>query len=186
MNDKDILISQFIDDELTLAEKAAFVREVHEDGVFYEEAVSMLDIEKELSVPADTAVPEIHYKKPFNITAMASFTALAASLAVMIKVFLFAPTPATVEQVKLYQRFVVHAPEAHNVALTGSFSSWQKMSMKNNGNGYWEITVPLNKGEYTYSYIINGKDQMADPSVPAKVTDDFGGENSVINVGEDI
>lgn len=184
MDNRDILISQFIDDELTADEKTEFVREVHGSDSFYDETLSMLDMEKAMTTAEIPPVPALAEKKRFNPAITASFTALAASLAVMVKVFFFAPEPAA--EVKLYQRIVIHAPQASNVALTGTFSEWQRMNMKKADNGYWEITVPLEKGEYTYSYIINGKEQVPDPTVPAKVTDDFGGENSVIHVGEDI
>lgn len=186
MDDREILISQFIDDELSADEKEVFVREVHENDGFYDETLSMLSMEKDLSADSIPALPDLPQEKKHWVSpAMAaSFAALAASVAVMVKVFFFVPQP--VQEVKLYQRFVIHAPDAANVALTGSFSEWRKLSMKSAGNGYWEITVPLNKGEYTYSYIINGKQQVPDPSVAAKVTDDFGGENSVIDVGDNI
>lgn len=184
MSEKDILISQFIDDELTLGEKSEFVREIHGDKAFYEDTLSMLGMEEELTPSADAVVPEIKYKKRFSFQGTVPYLALAASLAVMIKVFLFAP--AAPQEIKMYQRFVIHAPDAKNVALTGSFSGWQKINMKKADNGYWEVSLPLDKGEYTYSYLINGEEQMPDPTVAAKQTDDFGGENSVIHIGENI
>lgn len=187
MDNRDILISQYIDDELSLKEKAAFVKEINRDDEFCMETLSMLDTEimMEGMLPQAPAIPEIKPQRKRLVTpaAVMSFTALAASLVVALKVFMFAPDTA---QTADRYRFVVHVPEARHVALAGSFSDWQSIDMRPVGNGYWQVSVPLDKGEYTYTYILDGKIKIADPASPATQVDDFGGENSVITVGSDI
>lgn len=55
--------------------------------------------------------------------------------------------------------------------------------MNRAGNsGYWEITFDLPAGEYRFSYILEGKRQLADPTILTREKDDFGGENSVLEV----
>jgi len=44
----------------------------------------------------------------------------------------------------------------------------------------------LSEGEHTYSFIVDGKEQMADPTVSARQMDDFGGENSILKVGDKV
>ena len=51
-------------------------------------------------------------------------------------------------------------------------------------SGYWTLTLPVPKGEHRYSYLVEDGRQIADPTVVAKEQDDFGGENSVIEVTE--
>jgi hypothetical protein len=187
MDNRDILISQYIDDELSLEEKAEFVKEINSDDAFCTETLSMLDTEMLMAGMTPEAPPlpviKAERRRIFTPASVMSFTALAASLLVALKVFMFAPVP---EQHTGGYRFVVHMPGAGHVALAGSFSDWQSIDMKPVGNGYWQVSVPLEKGEYTYTYILDGKTKIADPASPAKQVDDFGGENSVITIGSDI
>jgi hypothetical protein len=44
------------------------------------------------------------------------------------------------------------------------------------------LTVPLPIGEQRYSYLIDDGRQIVDPTVAAREQDDFGGENSVIEI----
>ncbi|MCD8554937.1 hypothetical protein [Seleniivibrio sp.] len=188
MDDRDLLISQYIDNELSLEEKAEFVKEINIDDAFCAETLSMLDSELLMAgmIPDAPPVPEIKPKRGRILTpaSVMSFTALAASLLVAFKVFMF--TPEAAQQPTDRYRFVIHVPEAQHVALAGSFSDWQSIDMRPVGNGYWQVSVPLEKGEYTYTYILDGKIKIADPASPAKQVDDFGGENSVITIGSDI
>ena len=187
MDNRDILISQYIDDELSLEEKAEFVKEINRDDTFCTETLSMLDTEMLMAgmTPEAPPLPAIkpERKRLFTPASVMSFTALAASIAVALKVFMFAPVP---EQHTGGYRFVVYEPDAEHMALAGSFSDWQSIDMKQVGDGYWQVSVPLEKGEYTYTYILDGKTKMPDPASPAKQVDDFGGENSVITIGSDI
>jgi hypothetical protein len=185
MSEKEILISQYIDNELNLSEKIEFIKEVHGSEAYFSDALGMLETEQMFGTE-DIHVPELPVfkeKKPVNITAYASFAALAASLVLMLKVFMFAPS---VDTAKLQHRFVIYNPDAANVELTGSFNGWKPINMTSAGGGYWQVTLPLENGEYSYTYIVDGKIQLPDPTVRARQNDGFGGENSVITVGEKI
>lgn len=183
MNEKDILISLFIDDEMNIDEKKQFVREINSDDDFCAETLGMLDTEQTLYNMAEEAppVPVIRRKEPFSIASYVSFAALAVSLLVMVKVFLITPETAPEEQMR---RFVIYVPDAGQVAIAGSFNGWQPMEMQRTDGGYWQTLLPLKNGEYTYSYIIDGVRQMPDPTSPARQDDGFGGENSLITVGD--
>ena len=55
--------------------------------------------------------------------------------------------------------------------------------MKRIGNsGYWELNLPVISGEHRFAYILNGDARIADPTLPAREADDFGGVNSILNV----
>ena len=67
--------------------------------------------------------------------------------------------------------------------LAGTFTDWQRKPMKRIGDsGYWELRLDLHSGEHRFSYILDGSQQVADPTLPGKEKDDFGGENSILSV----
>ena len=69
------------------------------------------------------------------------------------------------------------------VEITGSFTGWSALPLKKAGtSGYWEITLELPVGEHRFSYILEGDRQLADPTILTREQDDFGGENSILEV----
>ncbi len=46
-------------------------------------------------------------------------------------------------------------------------------------SGYWEITLNLIEGEHRFTYILEGREPFADPTILTRESDDFGGENSI-------
>lgn len=184
---KDMLISLFIDDELDLDQKIEFVEVVHADPVFKTETVGLLDQEKLIrstvvhNVPP-VEIPEPHRSiwrilRPFGM-------ALAGLAAAAIVVFFFWPT----REVSAFQhRFVIYQPEARQVDIAGSFSRWHSIPMRKVGNsGYWEITLELPQGEYRFSYILDGGDRVPDPTILTREHDDFGGENSILELNASV
>jgi 1,4-alpha-glucan branching enzyme len=78
---------------------------------------------------------------------------------------------------------VVYLPDAASAAIAGSFNDWQSLPMLRAGTeGYWEISLDLKPGEYRYSFILDGGRRVADPTVRVREQDDFGTENSVLEV----
>ena len=49
-------------------------------------------------------------------------------------------------------------------------------------SGYWEATVDLYPGEHHYSYILEGGRRIPDPTILTREKDDFGGENSILDI----
>jgi hypothetical protein len=186
--EKEVLISQFIDDELNLDEKITFVHEIRTDRAFSDEAIELLETEKMLRTEEfkTPPVPVFSEKRrsfliPFGIS---SFAAAAALFLLFFRLSSPLPEPAPAQA---QHRFVLHMPEAEKVELAGSFSSWKTIEMNKTGSsGYWQVSLPLNQGEYAYSFIINGSERITDPTVKARQADDLGGENSVISIGDRI
>jgi hypothetical protein len=83
-------------------------------------------------------------------------------------------------------QFQLAAPEAGSVTLVGDFSDWEpdRYQLRDtNGDGVWEITVPLRSGQvYTYNFLIDGKTWVTDPDSPMTVDDGFGGQKSVLSL----
>jgi hypothetical protein len=173
---RDELISQFIDDELNLDEKIEFVQAVQRGGEFGATAVDLLEQEKMLrAVPSAPAL-----RSPWN--ARPWLKGLAAAAVAGLVVWLGWPT----QQPELEtQRFVIYAPTAERVELIGSFSDFRPVGMRPAG-GYWVATLRLAPGEYRYSFRLDGRQDLPDPTVASREQDDFGGANTILNLGGSI
>lgn len=73
------------------------------------------------------------------------------------------------------------------VNLFGQFNSWnrQNLLMKDfNGDGVFEIEIPLDPGRYEYKFFVDGK-EIVDPENPVKVPNGMGDFNSVRIIEEE-
>ena len=84
----------------------------------------------------------------------------------------------------VHVRFELSAPQASEVAVAGSFNSWDPLTspMVRSALGIWSVTVPLRVGEHQYQFVIDGERWVSDPAAHAQMADGFGGANSVILV----
>ena len=76
---------------------------------------------------------------------------------------------------------------ADRVNLAGSFNGWStdETPMKDeDGDNTWEVSLDLLDGEYQYKFVVNGDTWLADPNNPKTAPDGYGGQNSVITVGD--
>jgi hypothetical protein len=183
------LISMFIDEELDLDAKLEFVERVHEDRSLKDEAIELLHQEKLLRCGMPAAVPDIDMPivRKVSLPSWRSLlrpagvigSALAASL---IVVFLLMSYPRHTDTA-ISHRFVIYRPDVTQVELAGSFNEWRRIPMEQTGkSGYWEVKLTLPPGEHRFSYILEGDEKIADPTVTTREHDDFGGENSVLLV----
>jgi 1,4-alpha-glucan branching enzyme len=105
----------------------------------------------------------------------------ASGLAAALILFFFTQPPK--EQLSAAHRFVIYQPGVEQVEITGSFTDWRTLPMNRAGTSdYWEITIDVPVGEHRFSYILEGDQQLADPTVLTREKDDFGGENSILEV----
>ena len=82
--------------------------------------------------------------------------------------------------------FVLEAPDARSVYVTGSFNDWsldENCRMQNN-NGRWTTSIPLKPGTYKYQFIVDGSWQE-DPKSSKKERNSFGAVNSLIEITAD-
>jgi len=183
---KDYLISMFMDDELDLDQKVELIEAVSSDRDFKKEAFDLLKQEKLLRSDMVDFVPPVVIEEKYRpkisfFRAIGFFSSgLAAALIVVFAWFSFeksSPGPQT----DIPYRFVVYQPGVARAEITGSFTQWQTVPMIRSGN-YWEVTLALPKGEHRFSYIFDGDRKVADPTIPIRETDDFGGENSILEL----
>jgi hypothetical protein len=128
--------------------------------------------------------------RPVRIRPAVGALALAASVALLI---FFAPgerpvaPPATVatSAPEVVTRFVLIAPEAASVHLTGDFVEWSREGIEledPRGTGIWTTDVVLPPGVYQYTFVVNGTEFVPDPRAVSQVDDGFGQVNSVLIV----
>lgn len=187
----DYLISLFIDNELDLDEKVEFVENVHGNDNFAHEAIGLLQQEKLLRKSPIPAGAEMMYRSRFWISwpvfDKSWWTPLlgaAAAIALLVMVVYRMPSQTQFDANEDH-RFVLYSPQQNQLNLVGTFTDWQPVQMKRIGSsGYWTLTLNVPKGEHRYSYVIENGKQIADPTVVSRENDDFGGENSVIVIGQ--
>jgi hypothetical protein len=80
-------------------------------------------------------------------------------------------------------QFVLVAPDANTVSLVGDFNHWDARAapLRQGDGGVWSVVLPLAKGAFSYSFVVNGDDWRADPMAPT-APDDFGRPSSVVYV----
>jgi AMP-activated protein kinase-like protein len=185
------LISLFIDNEMNMDDKISFVMHMQSNPSHADEALSLLKQEKLLRTEITTRVPENTFRPVSIWDKMQAIlvqpkalipAVLTAAVAVLI-LFLWSPTQPHSQP----NRFVLYRPDISRVEITGSFTDWQRVPMRAVGNsGYWELVLAVPEGEHRFSYISNGKDSFPDPTILTREQDDFGGQNSVIIVGDQV
>lgn len=198
----DWLISMYIDDELDLDEKIEFVEMVHQDGEYKDKSVQLLAQEKILREDVADLTPPlvVDEKQPGFFSGMRLYLGLGGGLAAAICLFIvisLMPKPLELppnsaitvtdshpaSAVYATHRFVIYQPEAGKMEIAGSFSDWNTLPMKRAGaEGYWEVTIDLPAGEHRFTYVRDGEQRLPDPTLLTREQDDFGGDNSILNV----
>lgn len=182
----DYLISMFIDDEMDVDEKIAFIEAVEQDKSFSNETLELLRQEKLICSKIVDRIPTIevkaqhHWKRflqPFLQPMGMAASVLAAAL-ILLAIFMPRPTPGPAAY-----RFVIYRPDVSQVEITGTFTDWKRVPMHKAGaSGYWETSLDIAEGEHRFTYILEGRQAIADPTIPAREFDDLGGENSIFHV----
>ena len=92
-------------------------------------------------------------------------------------------SPSSSASARVTVRFVLSAPDAHDVGLAGTFNQWDAKAtplVRMNG-GMWSATITLPAGEHQYAFVVDGARWVPDPAAPA-VDDGFGRRNSVLTL----
>ena len=180
---QDYLISMYIDDELTLDNKIEFVETVHVDRKFKDETVDFLRQEKVICTEVVDKLPfvEVQLKEKTRFLRWRPMAIFVSGLAAALVLFFFTQSPK--EQLSMAHRFVIYQPGVEQVEITGSFTDWRALPLTRAGNSdYWEVTIEVPAGEHRFSYILEGDRRLADPTILTREKDDFGGENSILEV----
>lgn len=76
--------------------------------------------------------------------------------------------------------FVIRAPGARSVAVTGDFSDWEPVTMDRTGTG-WEVELILPPGLHYFAFLVDGQWALP-PDAPGVVDDGWGRENASLVV----
>jgi len=183
-------ISTFIDNEMNIDEKINFIETIQNDKSFSAEVLEFLHLEKLIRGNVVEHIPYAEVKTPFNLKRffrpfMQPMGLVASALAAAV-IYLFLTVPSPIPG-PIMKRFVIYRPDVSQVEITGSFTEWKRVPMQKIGNsGYWEITYELKEGEHRFTYLIEGRQPFADPTILTREPDDFGGENSIFYVKSNI
>ncbi len=194
----DEIISMFIDNELSIDDKMALVKRLKVDPEFFSETLALLEQDKLLRAEGLYPAPLLAVKAPGAVPGRLQgflkdfFRPLVGPVGVMAVVVMvvlgvvLAHRPGPPAGV-CPSRLVVYQPEAREVAVAGAFTGWEAVSMHAAGSsGYWEIRLDIPRGEHRFVYIADGHRRFADPTILTREQDDFGGENSILIVGQAI
>jgi hypothetical protein len=180
---KDYMISMFLDDEMNCDEKIEFVETVHNDVTVKKEIIELLEQEKQIRGEVTDRVPVVEFdsRPSLLLQFWRPFALIMSGAAAALIIFL--STQPNLEATAVPYRFVIYRPGAARIDLTGSFSGWESLPMKKMGaSGYWERVVELQKGEYRFSYVLENGERIPDPTILTRERDDFGGENSILDL----
>ena len=83
-----------------------------------------------------------------------------------------------------FVRFAIERKGAKEVALAGDFNQWTPVSLvpSSKQEGLFTVELPLSAGIYAYSFVVDGKQWVADESANRLVDDGFGERNSVLQL----
>lgn len=110
-----------------------------------------------------------------------------AGAIVLVVIILFhptAPTPALGAEEGIAQ-FVARFPDAHSVAVVGSFNDWSAESTPlsdDDHDGVWNANVILPTGQHEYMFVVDGERWVVDPLAGRYVDDGFGQQNAIVIV----
>lgn len=82
--------------------------------------------------------------------------------------------------------FQIRAEGASQVFLAGEFNGWSDTAQPvgdDDGDGVFTVTLDLDPGTYQYKYVVDGT-WMPDPAATQGADDSFGGQNSIVEVGD--
>ncbi len=210
--DNDI-IHRLLDDDLDPEEKKVLLDRLETDPALREEfdaitgALRIVETSEKIQAPAFFTA-EVMSKLPLKKATlgrrisdflfqgrvlkwnMATAFAIAALVALVVTLAVRTPNaPVQTAAVPPQEQTVtvtmrLHAPEAHRVAVAGSFNKWDDDShmLTRQENGVWTISIPLKPGEYSYMFIVDGKAWVTDPDAETYRDDGFGNRNAVMRV----
>lgn len=182
MSERDFhpLVKQLLDGDITIVDLPAELRPEGEEALRLLAAVDRSAVE----LPA---VPErvmrALVRAPRRLRPWLLAPALAAAAALVI--WLGRPGPvATPAATIVTVRFVLTAPDAHDVTVAGTFNQWDSHAtplVRTGATGLWTATITLPAGQHQYAFVVDGVRWVPDPAAPA-VDDGFGRRNSVLTL----
>lgn len=153
----------------------------------------MREIEKQPVSPAARIYDWVLRPRMVPVSPALGGLAVAAAAALIV----LWPTPPSVGEqpvavdqtpTGVVTRFVLVAPGASSVHLTGDFVAWNRdgIALEDlRGTGIWTGDVTLPPGIHQYTFVVDGSQWVPDPRALLQVDDGYGQLNSVVVVEEE-
>ncbi len=83
-----------------------------------------------------------------------------------------------------FVRFAIKGQGAKDVALAGDFNQWMPVALvpSPEKKDLFTVELPLSSGVYSYAFVVNGKQWIADEGAGQLVDDGFGERNSILRL----
>jgi len=191
MSERDFhpLVKQLLDGDITIADLPAELRREGEEALQLLAAVDRRPVELPavpdrvmralVRAPQRSAVRRL-LERPWVLG-----PALALAAALVLWLGWPAGSPIATPSVgTITVRFVLAAPNAHEVSVAGTFNQWDPQAtplVRSGANGVWSATITLPAGQHQYAFVVDGERWVPDPAAPA-VDDGFGRRNSVLTL----
>jgi hypothetical protein len=93
------------------------------------------------------------------------------------------PVSNTGAEALVLHQFTYYQKGLQSISLEGDFNDWKadSTSLTEVSPGVWSVSLRLPPGVYEYQFILNGKQRVADPTMP-QASSEFGSPNSVVTV----
>jgi len=85
----------------------------------------------------------------------------------------------------VYVQFVLDAPDASSVAVSGDFNEWDRTVHwleDTDGDGIWSGRIPMAPGIHEYMFVVDGDRWVTDPRADRYADDGFGNQNALLAV----
>jgi hypothetical protein len=85
----------------------------------------------------------------------------------------------------VYVQFVLEAPGASSVAVSGDFNEWDRTVHRLediDGDGVWAGRIPMAPGIHEYMFVVDGDRWVTDPRAERYTDDGFGNRNALLAV----
>ena len=198
MSERDFhpLVKQLLDGDITIADLPAELRSEGEEALRLLAALDRRPVElPDLTARVMATIAEGSGRRfwrrvvePREISIRVRPWLLAPALAAAAALVLWlgrpgSPAASSHPSGLVTVRFVLSAPDAHDVGLAGTFNQWDAAAtpLLRTSSGLWTATITLPAGEHQYAFVVDGERWVPDPAAPA-VDDGFGRRNSVLTL----
>jgi len=188
-------VKQLLDGDITIADLPAELRAEGEEALRLLAAVDRRPVQLDGLTARVMAQIAEHPKRKFwrrvlqprefrvRVRPWLMVPALAAATALVLWIGRSGPPSSPASPALVTVRFVLSAPDAHEVSVAGTFNQWNADAtpLVRTDAGVWTATLTLPAGEHQYAFVVDGVRWVPDPAAPA-VDDGFGRRNSVLTL----
>ena len=197
MDPKQLLEAhQYLDGEMSHSDRQRFENLMESDDKLSRYVDQLKDMERSMDNLETLPAPAVKFPSPVftGLTGLWEVTWRIRAVPAAAVILLFAallgrsmfPAAVSVPEIQPANiKLVYFSTEAASVSVVGSFNRWQEEIQLHprEDSGYWVTSIDVPPGEYSYSFLIDGKVRLEDPTANSFMEDDYGSRNSVVRVG---